>query len=67
MCLSGGYKKSIAILVTGRGGLWDCEMSRIPHCVDLLITDGGEFVSITLRMRFTARKIFWYSFLLEAE
>jgi hypothetical protein len=31
--------------VTGRGG--PCETSRLPHCLDILLTDGGEVVSLT--------------------
>jgi hypothetical protein len=30
-----------AIPVTGRGGTWDCETSRIPHFLDNRLTDGG--------------------------
>jgi hypothetical protein len=29
----------VAIPVAGRGGLWDCEMSRIPHFLDNRLTD----------------------------
>jgi hypothetical protein len=32
--------KSRDITVTGRGGLSSCEMLRIPHCLDSLVTDG---------------------------
>jgi hypothetical protein len=42
-------------------------MLRIPHCLDIRLTDGGEVVSHTCWPHFTSRKIFWYSFLLEAE
>jgi hypothetical protein len=28
--------------VTGRGGLQGIEMSRIPHCLNNVLTDGGE-------------------------
>jgi hypothetical protein len=34
--------QSGAIPVTGRGGLWDCEISWIPHCLDNRLTDGCE-------------------------
>jgi hypothetical protein len=34
-------KKIKAILATGRGGLWGCEISRIQHCPDNRLTDGG--------------------------
>jgi hypothetical protein len=40
------YKsKSKAIPVTGRGGLQGCEMLRIPHSLENLLTDGGKVVS----------------------
>jgi hypothetical protein len=38
-------KKSKAIPVTGLGGLYSCEMLRIPHCLDTGLTDGGKVVS----------------------
>jgi hypothetical protein len=60
-------KKCGNITVTGRGGLSGCKMSRIPHFLDNQITDGVEVVSLMRRQRFTPRKIFWYSFVLEAE
>jgi hypothetical protein len=37
--------------VTGRGGLWGCDMLRIPHCLDSRLTDCGEVVSLTHRPR----------------
>jgi hypothetical protein len=39
----------------------------IPHFLDNRLTDGGKVVSVTRRPRLTPKKIFWYSFLLEAE
>jgi hypothetical protein len=42
-------------------------MLRIPHFLDNRVTDDGEVVSLTRRPRFTPRKMFWYSFLLESE
>jgi hypothetical protein len=36
-----------AISVTGRGGRVGCEMSRIPHCLDNRLTDGGQAISLT--------------------
>jgi hypothetical protein len=41
------YSRSIP--VTGRGGLYGCEMLRIPHCLDTQFTDGSKFVSPTHR------------------
>jgi hypothetical protein len=60
-----------AIPVTCRGGLWCCQMLKIPHCLDSRLTDGGKVVSPTHRLRSTTQKhyffCFWYSFLLEAD
>jgi hypothetical protein len=50
----------LAIPVTDRGGLYGCEMSRIPHCLDNRLTDDCEYVSLTHRLRFTLRNIFLY-------
>jgi hypothetical protein len=44
-----GKKKDKAIPVTGRGGPWGCETSRLPHLLDNRFTDGGEVVSLTRR------------------
>jgi hypothetical protein len=33
--------KKKAVPETGREGLQDCEMLRIPHCLDNRLTDGG--------------------------
>jgi hypothetical protein len=65
-------KKKKAITVTGRGGLYGCEMLRIPHCQDNRLTDGGKVVSPTHPAAFYSPETlvflcFWYSFLLEAE
>jgi hypothetical protein len=46
----------IHIFVTGRVGLWDCEMLRILHCVDDRLTDGGKVVSPTYRPLSTPQK-----------
>jgi hypothetical protein len=57
--------------VAGRGGLYGCEMLRIPCCLDNRLTDGGKVVSPTHRPHFTPQNLFFlcfrYSFLLEAE
>jgi hypothetical protein len=34
-------RKIKSIPATGHGGLQGCEMSKIPHCIDNLLTDGG--------------------------
>jgi hypothetical protein len=44
-CLRVRRENSKAIPVTGRGGPEVCEMSRLPHCLDNRLIDGGEFVS----------------------
>jgi hypothetical protein len=42
-------KEDKAIPVTGRGGLYGCEMLRIPHCIDSRLRDGVEIVSLTFQ------------------
>jgi hypothetical protein len=39
--------KGEAIPVTGCGGLWGCEMLRIPYYLDSRLTYGSEVVSFT--------------------
>jgi hypothetical protein len=56
-----------AVLVTGRGGPYGCETSRLSHLLDNRLTDGGKVVSLTRRPPFTPQEDSWYSFLLEAE
>jgi hypothetical protein len=46
--------KSKAIPVSG--GLQSCEMLRIPHYIDIWLTDGGEVVSPTHWSHFTPKK-----------
>jgi hypothetical protein len=63
-------KKSKAIPVTGHGGPWVCERSRLPYFPDNRLTDGGKVVSPTcwLPSLYTPpQEGSWYSFLLEAE
>jgi hypothetical protein len=43
------FKKSNAILVTGRRGVWGCEMSSLSRILDNRLIDGGE-----LALRFGA-------------
>jgi hypothetical protein len=64
MCLQ---KKIKPIPVTGHGSPYGCETSRLPHFLDIRLTDDGEFVCLTRRPSFNLRKKSWYSFLLEAE
>jgi hypothetical protein len=59
-------KKGKAISVTGRGGPYGCETSRLPHFLDIRLTDGGKVVSLTSRLPFTPQEDSWYPFLLEA-
>jgi hypothetical protein len=58
--------KGKAIPVTGCGGPYGCETSRLPHFVDNRLTDGGKVVNIMRRPPFTPQEYSWYSFLLEA-
>jgi hypothetical protein len=47
-------RESKTIHVTGRGGPWSCETSRLAHFLDIRLTDDGEVVSIT-RQAFSVR------------
>jgi hypothetical protein len=42
--------------VTGRGGQYGCETSKLPHFLDNQLTDGGEIVSLKHRPFFTPKK-----------
>jgi hypothetical protein len=42
--------------MTGYGELQDCEMLRIPHCLDNWLADGGKVVNPTHRPRSTPQK-----------
>jgi hypothetical protein len=42
-------KKCKAIPVTGLGGPYGCETSRLPHFLDNQLSDGGEVVSLTVQ------------------
>jgi hypothetical protein len=46
-------KKGKAITVTGHGGPWGCETSRLPHFLDNRLTDGGEVATLKRRPPFT--------------
>jgi hypothetical protein len=54
--------KGKAIPVTGRGGAWGCEMLRLPHYLDSLLTDDGKVVSLTRRPPFTSKNILGINF-----
>jgi hypothetical protein len=56
-----------AIHVTGLGGPYGYETSRIPHFLDNRLTEDDEVVSHTRQPPFTPHEDSWYSFLLEAE
>jgi hypothetical protein len=47
--LGGGAVNGEAVPVTGRGGLYGCETSRLPRFLDNLLTNGGEVASLTRR------------------
>jgi hypothetical protein len=61
------WSKGKAIRVTGRGGPWSCETSRLPHLLDSRLRDGGEVSSLTHWPPFTRQKDSWHSFHLQAE
>jgi hypothetical protein len=42
-------RKGKDITVTGRGGPYGCDTSRLPHFLDSRLTDGGKVVSLTRR------------------
>jgi hypothetical protein len=50
-------QECIPIPVTGRGGSYGCETSKLPHCLDNQLIDGGEVVSLKRRPPFTPRKV----------
>jgi hypothetical protein len=56
------YRISKAIAVTDRGGLQGCEVSRITHCLDNRLTDGGKVVSLTHRPQYRRWKYFLLGF-----
>jgi hypothetical protein len=49
--------KGKAIPVTGRGGPYGCEPSRIPRFLDNRLTDGGKVVNLKRRPPFTPWKV----------
>jgi hypothetical protein len=55
---------SKAIPVRGRGGPKECDLLRILHCLDNLLTDGNEVVNFTHRPCSTILKHFLFLSLL---
>jgi hypothetical protein len=49
----------VKLSVTDLGGLYGCEVLRIPHYLDSCFTDCGEFVNLTHRPRSTPSEIFF--------
>jgi hypothetical protein len=49
-------EESKAIHITGCGGLQGCDITRVPHSLDSLLTDGSEIVRLTRRLRSTLQK-----------
>jgi hypothetical protein len=45
-----GKIKGKVIPVTGRGGPYICETSRLPHFLDNRLTDGDKVVSLTVKV-----------------
>jgi hypothetical protein len=60
-------KKGEAIHVTGSGGPYGCETSRLPHVLNSRLTDGGEVSFTRLPAALYSYKDPWYSFRLETE
>jgi hypothetical protein len=50
----------VMVPVTGLGGLYGCEMLRIPHCLDNRPTDGGKVLSLTHLPHFTPQKHYYF-------
>jgi hypothetical protein len=49
--------KGKAALVAGRGGPWGCETSRLSHCINCRLTDGGKIVGPTHRQPYSPGNI----------
>jgi hypothetical protein len=49
------------IPITGRGGLWGCQILRIPHCLDSRLTDGDKFVRLTHQPPSTPQKQYFFA------
>jgi hypothetical protein len=59
--------KNKTIPVTGHGVLWGCEMLRIPHCLNSLLTVGAVRLTAIHAGRALPSEILRYLFLLQAE
>jgi hypothetical protein len=59
--------RMLALLVTDCAEAYRTETSRIPHFLENRFADGVEVLSLTRRLRFTAKEDYRYSFLLEVE
>jgi hypothetical protein len=53
--------------VTGSGGAWGCETSRLPHFIYKRLSVGGTVGMLKFRLPFIPQEDCWNSFLLEAE
>jgi hypothetical protein len=49
--------KVVKLPLTGCGGPWSCETSRLPHFLCNWLTDSGEVVSPMYQLPFNSRKI----------
>jgi hypothetical protein len=58
------YIESKDIYVTGRGGLWNCEMLKFPHCPHSRLKDGDELVSLTRPPHSALRKHFLFLYII---
>jgi hypothetical protein len=59
------WRKSKAIPITSRGGLYGCDIIRSPDCPDNRHRDGSEVVRLKHRPSSTPQKqlsLFWYTF-----
>jgi hypothetical protein len=52
----GNIQNCEAVPVTGREGLWSCEMLKIPQCLDNRLTDGGRVVNVMRQPHSTPQK-----------
>jgi hypothetical protein len=56
-------EKGKFITLTGRGGPYGCEISRLSHFLDNRLTNGDEIVNLTRRpAALYSQEDSWYSF-----